>query len=110
MVSIKEQVATAQQIEPICMLHWPLAVATRTRLHPAVTPGEWSRFPIVGAILNSGDAKRSYFASVRRLVHDTDADGVIFGTDVWGGVRTEKDRTWAACYIARRFCCKVVYK
>jgi len=94
MASMKAQIETLNEADPICMLHWPLDLAASGKklFHPAMTPGEWSRFPILGSIMNSGDAKREYFGAVRELVRYTGADGVIFATDVWGAQLTDEGR------------------
>jgi hypothetical protein len=92
MASMKAQIEERHQLEPLCMLHWPLMPA-RMKIPRmaamAVTPGEWSRFPFPGQLLDSGDAKRVLFGIIRDLVGDTGADGVLFGTDMWGAQATE---------------------
>ena len=93
LASIKTQIDEFHHLEPLCMLHWPLNPG-RTRfgrmLHGAVTPGEWSRFPFPGPLLDSGDAKRILFGIIRDIVHDTGVDGVVFGTDMWGATCTQE--------------------
>ena len=92
MAAMKSQIEERHQMQPLCMLHWPLMLATKT-LPPlvavAVTPGEWTRFPFPGILLDSGDAKRVLFAIIRDIVQDSGADGVLFGTDMWGAQATE---------------------
>ena len=92
MAAMKLQIEEFHQMQPVCMLHWPLMPA-RMKLPPvfagAVTPGQWSRFPFPGVLLDSGDAKRVLFGIIRDLVRDSGADAVIFGTDMWGAQPTD---------------------
>jgi hypothetical protein len=91
MAAMKTQIEELHRMQPLCLLHWPLALATTKigRAVAAVTPGEWSRFPLPGELLDSGDAKRILFQIIRNIVRDTRADAVIFGTDMWGAQATE---------------------
>jgi hypothetical protein len=91
MASMKTQIEELHRCDPICLMHWPFNPASTSfgkKLKPAVTPGEWSRFPLPGQLLDSGDAKQMYFQMVRDIVADTGADGVIFGTDTFGAKMT----------------------
>jgi len=93
MASLKTQIDELHQLQPLCMLHWPLNPASTSHgkmLKAAVTPGDWTRFPFPGPLLDSGDAKRVLFQIIRDIVHDTGADGVIFGTDMWGASATKE--------------------
>jgi len=92
MASMKAQIDERHQLEPLCMLHWPLNPAKTDfgkLLNRAITPGEWSRFPFPGPLLDSGDAKRVLFGIIRDIVQDSGADGVLFGTDMWGAQATD---------------------
>lgn len=93
MASIKTQIEETRHADPVCLIHWPLNPASTTCgriLNRAVTPGEWSRFPFPGQLLDSGDAKRILFQLIRDVLHDTGADGVLFGTDIWAIALTEE--------------------
>ena len=93
MAAMKTQIEEFHRLQSLCMLHWPLTLASvKIGRVPAgvVTPGEWSRFPLPGQLLDSGDAKRVLFQLIRDIVRDTRADAVIFGTDMWGASATEE--------------------
>ena len=96
MAALKAQIEVLNGVAtPVCMLHWPLKPGKKlqgTILAAAARMGEWMRFPLPGQLLDSGDAKRVYFGIVRDIVQDTGADGVIFGTDIWGARVTEEGR------------------
>jgi len=92
MASMKAQIEERHQLQPLCMLHWPPMLAKKKiprSVAVAITPGEWSRFPFPGPLLDSGDAKRVLFGIIRDIVQDSGADGVLFGTDMWGAQATE---------------------
>ncbi len=86
---LEVQAETIGRVEPICIIHWPINPAQTfpriSGLLRLATPGQWKRFPIPGPVLDSGDMKQILFDFFRGLVRQTNADGIIFATDMWAG-------------------------
>ena len=90
LAALKTNLETLGKADPLLLIHWPMNPAVRrTAVQGMLTqPGEWVRYPIPGALMNSGDAKEILFGFIRTLVNKTGADACIIGTEMWGSKLT----------------------